>query len=354
MFKNIFKKDREISKNKILIETNEEEKELKNNENYNEENKVLSEDFEDEDSFLDDIFFEEEKEEIDEKTRKQNEINESIINEIKKKEEEDLFKFTKKEKAYEYSNTQNSYFKNSNNDLFHDNVLIYGQENYFANQSIFRVIRENLRNGTGLIWFVNESEFLNVSEMIKSDSELFEYKDRVFTAFEIKEDFLENALLLSHIYIILKEDTFEDDLRKLELYKDNLDFLKIKERDSDFLPVVLSSNITVEDKIQEQIKELNKYNISFLIYVKSLYNDRTIKRYIGDVFNHFLILTKEIQRYKYIETSYIDDELDIHNEARITLVYDKKLNKKIEEETKKMKPAESFFINKENIKYINF
>ena len=335
MFKNIFKKNRNIQIDKILKEAKKSEKEFKNKENSNKIEEDLFEDLE-KSVDLEDLECILEEETVEEKIKKQNEINESIINEERKKEEEEkkeeeLLKFTKKEKAYEYPNTQNSYFKNSSNDLFHDNVLIYGKEDYFANQSIFRVIKENLRNGTGLIWFVNESEFLNVSEMIKSDSEFFEYKDRVFTAFEIKESFLENALLLSHIYIILKENTFEDDLRRLELYKDNLDFLKIKERDSDFLPIILSSNIIVEDKIQEQIKELNKYNISFLIYVKSLYNDRTIKRYIGNVFNHFLILTKEIQRYKYIETSYIDDELDIHNEARITLVYDKKLNEKIEE-----------------------
>ncbi len=353
MFKNIFKKNREIQIDKILKEAKKSEKEFKNKENSNKieenffDNLEESVNLEDLECIL--------EETVEEKIKNQNEINESIINEIKNEEEkEEIFEFQKKEKAYDYPNTQNSYLKNSGNDLFHDNVLIYGKENYFANQSIFRVIRENIRKGTGLIWFVNENEFLNVSEMIKSDSELFEYKDRVFTAFEIKEDFLENALLLSHIYIVLKENTFEDDLRRLELYKDNLEFLKIKERGSDFLPIVLSSNITVEDKIEEQIKELNKYNISFLIYAKSLYNDRTFKRYMNNIFNHFLILTKEIQRYKYIETSYIDDELDIHNEARITLVYDKKLNEKIEEETKKMKPAESFFINKENIKYIKF
>lgn len=342
MFKNIFKKNREIQIDKILKEAKKSEKEFKNKENSNKIEENFFDNLE-ESVNLEDLEFMLE-EDVNEKTIKQNE----------EKKKEEIFEFQKKEKAYDYPNTQNSYFKNSSNDLFHDNVLIYGEENYFSNQSIFRVIRENIRKGTGLIWFVNENEFLNVSEMIKSDSELFEYKDRVFTAFEVKEDFLENALLLSHIYIILKENTFEDDLRRLELYKDNLEFLKIKERDSDFLPIILSSNIIVEDNTQKQIKELNKYNISFLIYVKSLYNERAIKRYIGNVFNHFLILTKEIQRYKYIETSYIDDELDIHNEARITLVYDKELNEKIEKETKKMKPAESFFINKENIKYIKF
>lgn len=342
MFKNIFKKNREIQIDKILKEAKKSEKEFKNKENSNKIEENFFDNLE-ESVNLEDLEFMLE-EDVNEKTIKQNE----------EKKKEEIFEFQKKEKAYDYPNTQNSYFKNSSNDLFHDNVLIYGEENYFSNQSIFRVIRENIRKGTGLIWFVNENEFLNVSEMIKSDSELFEYKDRVFTAFEVKEDFLENALLLSHIYIILKENTFEDDLRRLELYKDNLEFLKIKERDSDFLPIILSSNIIVEDNTQKQIKELNKYNISFLIYVKSLYNERAIKRYIGNVFNHFLILTKEIQRYKYIETNYINDELDIHNEARITLVYDKELNEKIEKETKKMKPAESFFINKENIKYIKF
>ena len=199
MFKNIFKKNRNIQIDKILKEAKKSEKEFKNKENSNKIEEDLFEDLE-KSVDLEDLECILEEETVEEKIKKQNEINESIINEERKKEEEEkkeeeLLKFTKKEKAYEYPNTQNSYFKNSSNDLFHDNVLIYGKEDYFANQSIFRVIKENLRNGTGLIWFVNESEFLNVSEMIKSDSEFFEYKDRVFTAFEIKESFLENDKL---------------------------------------------------------------------------------------------------------------------------------------------------------------
>lgn len=329
MFKNIFKKNK---KNKISNEIE------KNEDFINKEYK--SETIEDEKDYFEDLMNFIDNEENQEKEKK-------LI-------EEEIFPIEKKEKAYNYPNTQNSYFKNSYNDLFHDNLLIYGQENYFANQSIFRVIRENIRNGTGLIWFVNEHEFLNVSEMIKSDSEFFGYKDRVFTAFEIKEDFLEKALLLSHVYIVLQETKCYDDLSELKLDNYKLDFFKIEKTKSDFLPIILSSNIITENKTEKQIKELNKYNISFFIYADSIYNQGAIESYIHTIINHYLVLTDKIYQYEHIENSYIDDELNIHNETRITLVYDKELDKKIKEETKKMKPMESFFINKENIKYIKF
>lgn len=266
---------------------------------------------------------------MERKIKEQNEKNNLIL----ENELEDEYREVKKEKAYDYPNTNNSYFKSPYNDLSHDNLLIYGEENYFANQSIFKVIRENLRNGTGLIWFVTQKEFLNVLEMVKSDSTFFGYKNRIFTAFEVEEDFLEKALLFSHIYIVLKERTFEDDLTELKLSNDKLDSLKIKRKDSDFLPIVISSNITMEDISEKQIKSLNKYNINFLIYIKCLYNERAIDRYNNGIFNNFLILNKEL---------------------RFVTLYDKELNKKIEEEIKKMKPMESFFINKNNIKYITF
>lgn len=343
MFKNIFKKNKKVTENKILIEE-------ENNKKQSLEKEDCNKNIENEEDVLSDIFYETD---MVGEIKEQNEKNNSIL-EVERELELKKIKL-KKEKAYDYPNTKNSYFENSyTNDLQHDNLLIYGKENYFANQSIFRIIRENLRKGTGLIWFVSQKEFLNVSEMIKSDSEFFGYKNRVFTAFEIKEDFLEKALLLSHVYIVVKEKTFENDLNALNLNKTKLDFLNIKKQDSDFLPIILSSNIKIEDGAEEQIKELNKYNINFLIYIESLHNERAIDRYINGVFNNFLILTKELQLYKHIEDSYIDELFNIENEARVTLVYDKELNKKIEEEAKKMKPMESFFINNNTIKYIKF
>jgi hypothetical protein len=215
----------------------------------------------------------------------------------------------------------------TNNEYFNDydhNVLIYGKENYFSNQSIFKLIRENFRIGLGGLWFVSENEFLNVSAMIKNDAEYYNYKERVFTAFEVEDDFLSNAINLSHIYIIISDNP--NKYLENNNVKEDVNF-------ADFMPIIISSKIFRSLLSSSIIKKYNKNKIQFFIYADYIYNE-DLENLEGVEFNNFLFLSKNINKNK--------------------TILDEKQEELILEEIKKMKPLESFFINSNGIKKLQF
>ena len=229
-----------------------------------------------------------------------------------------------------------------------ENIIIYGNENYLYNQTVFKILRDRFRDGTGGLWIANSEQFINVMGLITNDSEYFNYSERVFSVFKIEEEYIENIINKGYIYIVLVRNTLESDYTDFfDEYKiDKL--LKIENKDKEnFIPVIVSEDVKEERKITENIEEFYENNICLFLSASDLNNHKNESK--QEFFGSYLILTNKIEKYKYKDYSSFLLTGNVNTDNR--LLKDDELEKKVIVEIEKMNPMDSFLININKIEH---
>lgn len=346
MFKQIFKNV--FNKKKSNIKQNIEEYDfVKENDIEEELESIKKEKLEKEDNYNCEHSFKDFSLEEEEEYKANNPNVEDFLkcfdleNDTEKKETEKDSNF---ENLLDIFNLEEDECKEEDPNKYKENVLIFGKEDYFANQSIFEILKERFRKGTGGLWITNLKEYTNVIALIQNDAKYFEYEERVFPIFEIEDEFIDNIINKGHIYIILKKEEYDEEYTNI-ITEYKLERMIESNIEDHYIPIIISQEIREAEKILDTMKKHYEKKICFFMYYETLMyirNEYEAQNY----FNSYLILTNNIHKYLFKDYSVYSV-----NNSEI-LLKNKDLNKKVMSEIKKVKPMESLFINEEEFRNI--